>query len=373
MTNNELFVFLGKCLSLGDDQKNDQVVFELIKSGKIDWNKFVELSSNHLVQPALYLRFCKYDLLQSLPDELSNYLKMVYDLNYSRNIKILEQIDHINQRFASNNITPIYLKGAGNLLDHLYEDLGERMIGDIDLLVSDEEFLTAANLLKADGYEHLYEFHEDQRTATKHFPRLVHPTELADIEIHRVPVEIKLSEYFSYQIIDKEKKKIYPDLPCSVLSDRHKVILNFMHGFMASEVQLSCRITYRNMVDFHLLSKRVNVVETLAQFPQYQTESRAYFDFINRSMCIDKTNLPTKQSKRFINKHQLYHESKHVYRLVWLPKFMFYRFWNGYFLNFVGIFFNKQKRKSVLRRITDPSWYVGHIKSYSSSFKENLS
>jgi hypothetical protein len=366
-------VFLGKCLSLGTDQKNDQEVFELITSGGINWDRFVALSSNHLIQPALYLRFCKYDLLQYLPDELSNYFKLVYNLNYSRNCKILEQIDQINQLATSKNINLIYLKGAGNLLDHLYEDLGERMIGDIDILVSDEEFLAIANLLKREGYEHLYEFHEDQRAATKHFPRLVHPTELADIEIHRLPVEVKLSKYFNFQVVDKEKKRVFFDLPCYVLSDRHKLILNFMHGFMTSEVQLSCRITYRNMVDFQLLSQRVNSFETLTHFPLFKAESRTYFDFVNQFMLFDDTKLPTGKSNWFIKRHKVFHNSKLLYRFVWFHKYMIYRFWNGYFLNFVGIFFNKQKRKSVLRRITNPAWYVSHINSYKSSFNENLS
>jgi hypothetical protein len=373
MTNNELFVFLGKCLSLGADQNDDLKVISLIKSGRVNWDRFVVLSSNHLVQPTLYLRFRKYGLLSSLPDEFCNYLKMVYELNYLRNSKILEQIDHINQLIASKNINPIYLKGAGNLLDHLYEDIGERMIGDIDILVSDEEFLPTVTLLKAEGYEHVHDFYEDQRTATKHFPRLVHPTELADIEIHRLPVDVKLSKKFNFQIIEKEKKRVCLELPCYVLSDKHNVILNFMHGFMSSEVQLGCRITYRNMVDFHLLSQRVNSFETLTHFPMFKLESRTYFDFVNRSMRIDNAKLPTSQSRWFIKKHKLYHNSKYLYLFVWFHKYMIYRFWNGYFLNCVGFIFNKQKRKSVIRRMTNPSWYVSHIKSYTTSFNENLS
>ena len=39
----------------------------------------------------------------------------------------------------ANNITPIFLNGAENLLEGLYKDIAERMIGDIDFIISEKE------------------------------------------------------------------------------------------------------------------------------------------------------------------------------------------------------------------------------------------
>ena len=39
-----------------------------------------------------------------------------------------------------NNCTPIFLKGTGNLLANLYEDIAERMVGDIDFIFSKEDY-----------------------------------------------------------------------------------------------------------------------------------------------------------------------------------------------------------------------------------------
>jgi hypothetical protein len=181
MTNNELFYFLGRCLAPGKNETTRQEVISTVKQGLVNWEHFVALASGHLVLPSVYLRFKKQGLLSFLPEGLAAHLQMVYELNLQRNIKILAQVNKINRLFARSGIVPIYLKGTANILDCLYEDPGERMIGDIDLLVSDDEFLPAANLLKGEGYEHNYPFFDDQQALTKHYPRLVHPTEPADV------------------------------------------------------------------------------------------------------------------------------------------------------------------------------------------------
>ena len=48
----------------------------------------------------------------------------------------------------ANNISPIFLKGTGNILEGLYEDVGERMVGDIDFLFSEEDFFKAIDIFK---------------------------------------------------------------------------------------------------------------------------------------------------------------------------------------------------------------------------------
>ena len=228
MNNIELFYFLGKCLSLGDNEKKDRELIQTIRQGKVDWERFVVVASNHLVLPSVYLRFKQKGIIQDLPTDLGEHLKMVYELNYQRNTSILSQINRINQVFAKAGIIPIYLKGTGNLLDNLYEDVGERMCGDIDLMVSDAEFIQSVDLLKAEGYEHYHPFFNDDQSVTKHFPRLSHSSELADVEVHRVPVDVGLSTHFNYTIIRTEVKLVDTAPPCFVLSDEHKVILNFM-------------------------------------------------------------------------------------------------------------------------------------------------
>ncbi len=80
------------------------------------------------------------------------FLKEIYDLNLSKNEQILKQLNEITKVLNENEIYPIFLKGAGNLLDKLYGDYGERMMGVADLLVPEKDYLRTARILESDGY-----------------------------------------------------------------------------------------------------------------------------------------------------------------------------------------------------------------------------
>jgi hypothetical protein len=371
MANTELFCFLGRCLSLNERGENKEELIRKIKGNKINWKHFVSMASNHLVLPSVYLRLKTYNILAYLPEELSNHLKMIYDLNLQRNIAILKQIERINHLFAAVGIIPIYLKGAGNILDQLYETPGERMLGDIDLLVSDNEFLHAVQALKNKGYKHYYPFYEDQQKITKHFPGLVHPSEVAYIEVHRSPVDFKFSRYFNYSIIDLDKKAVKAGSSCFVLSDRHNVIMNFMHGFMNRGVKLSGSVSYRNLLDLFYLRHRIDIYKVFSKLPKYASQARIYADFMYYSMGHTNKYGMGKQSKKFIRKYKSLRRSKFRYRTNWVIKYLWFRFWSGYLFNIVGIFTNKGIRLSVSRKLRTPRWYILHFKSYFHSYKQN--
>ena len=98
--------------------------------------------------PAIYCNFKRADFLKYLPDDLVDYMKYITNLNRDRNTQIIEQAKELNSLLLANNIRPIFLKGTGNLLEGLYEDIGERMVGDIDFLFSKKDFLKAIDILK---------------------------------------------------------------------------------------------------------------------------------------------------------------------------------------------------------------------------------
>ena len=167
-------------------------VAEQIKNDKVDWEKFVVLSSSYLITPAIYVKFRDSGIDSLLPAELHDYLKEIYNLSFSRNQMLLEQIREICDLLAADNIFPILLKGAGNMMDDLYPDIGERIMGDIDILVKEEEYHRAAEIALNFGYQVLEsEYYYDDVDILKHYPRLGHPERYAALEIHRLPVEEK--------------------------------------------------------------------------------------------------------------------------------------------------------------------------------------
>jgi hypothetical protein len=120
--------FIAKCLTISLEDKNKQVIEKQLQSDTIDWDAVVKVSTAHYVFPALYCNLKRVDFLQYLPQELVSYMEHITNLNRERNEQIITQAKELNTLLLANNISPIFLKGTGNLLADLYEDIAERML-----------------------------------------------------------------------------------------------------------------------------------------------------------------------------------------------------------------------------------------------------
>ena len=137
-------------MTISLEEKNRDEIESILKTMDVDWDIVVKVSTSHYVFPALYCNFKRADFLKYLPADLVDYMKQITNLNRDRNTQIIQQAQELNILLLANNIRPIFLKGTGNLLEGLYEDVGERMIGDIDFLFSEEDFSKAIDVLKKD-------------------------------------------------------------------------------------------------------------------------------------------------------------------------------------------------------------------------------
>ena len=140
---------------------------------KVDFNKLIFLASSHLMLPSLYHNLIVKKLDKMIPNDLLCYLKEIYKINSERNLKLIEEINEIVQVLTKNKIEYALLKGSANIVNKIYDELGERMVGDIDILVSKNNGLKTQNILKENGYENvnnqlIYEIDP------KHLPRLSH-------------------------------------------------------------------------------------------------------------------------------------------------------------------------------------------------------
>ena len=232
-------------------------ILELIRIDAIDWLKFVELCSNHLILTTIYLKFKTHGITPHLPDELAKHLKLVYELNQTRNAQILVQLRELTVTLNNENIYPVFLKGSGNLLDGLYASDGERMMNDIDLLVPEKDYLKAARLLEAKGYSTSNVTVEDVESL-KHYLPLSHPEFITHVEIHRIPVSEKYNHWLNSKMVDHEKKSVSTLAGCFVLSDNHNIILNFIHSQLQHGGHINGIVSFRDLYDLHLLTKRVN-------------------------------------------------------------------------------------------------------------------
>ena len=136
------------------------------------------------------------------------------------------------------------------------------MIGDIDLLVPEKDYLKAARILEEDGYEKTSHNYQDINTL-KHYPRLFKNDVPADVEVHRLIVPSQYGKLFNPDTIETKMKSVYDVMVCYVMTDKWKVIHNFIHSQLSNKGNISGIVTLRDIYDLYLLSKRTSVPTSL--------------------------------------------------------------------------------------------------------------
>ena len=373
MTDKEIFYFTGRCLALDANPEFREEIINKSNSGRIDWTQFVGLCSDHLILPAIFLKFQKHSVLKHIPEELSEHLQEIYELNVFRNTQILKQIRELTIVLNMNKIYPLFLKGAGNLLDSIYSDIGERILGDIDFLVPEKDYLRSAELMINEGYSKLQDTPDyTDIEKLKHYPRLIHPDFESVIEVHRIPTDEKYQSWFNPETIDREKRVISSLSGCFVLSDHHKIVLNFIHGQLANEGHLLGRVSLRGIYDLYLISKRFSLMEAI---PAIKTKQKAiaYFALSRLVLGLNESFFSQRNlSYRLLfTKHTL-NLSSPVFRRTYRSLiFLSQRFFIGYIGQIVMALYSKEKQQYISRRIKNREWYGNHVQLYSRFFKKN--
>ena len=368
MTYKELIYFTGRCLALDEYPKFRERVIEQFQARGTDLENFVQLCSDHLIIPAIYLQLKAHNLLTYLPEEYIQALKEIYDLNCKRNRQILKQIDAITAVLNQENIQPVFLKGTANLLDGVYSDLGERMIGDIDFLVKEDEYLKAAYLLEAQGYSNTRTRYFDV-FRFKHYPSLAKSDEPVAVEIHRMVFEKKFSRGFDTGLIFSQKKTLPGKEDLFVPSDEHKLIHTFIHSQIADHGHSLHVAHFRGLNDLYKLSKRIDV-SLLARQTGYPHEANSWLAIGQRLMglqglCLNETRLVRWYCRKY--DWSLCHvRTFHAYNIL---KKIVYTVFMRYGLGLVQMIYSSEQRTSAYKRLKDPEWYKIHFSSVMESFQ----
>ena len=158
--------------------------FLLKKNDQKFWDKFVKIGSSHYVIPALYFKMKERNFLKLLPHELVSYLEEIYNQNLNRNTELVNEVNEISRLLKVNNINHVFLKGAA-LISSLYrETVGIRMVGDIDILISEDQILKAKSILESSGYKRNKTPFEPFLSAEKHLERMNNDKKVFAVELH---------------------------------------------------------------------------------------------------------------------------------------------------------------------------------------------
>ena len=120
-----------------------------------DWPIVLEIANRAWLGPALYVALRRNAQLNEIPPPVRDYLSFLHDRNCERNRRLREQLLEAISTLNDHNIEPILLKGAVNLFAADADELGARMISDLDLSIAPLEMAGARSALTALGYQNV--------------------------------------------------------------------------------------------------------------------------------------------------------------------------------------------------------------------------
>ena len=256
MNYKENLFFIAKCLTISLEEKNKDEIEIILKTTDVDWDAVVKVSTSHYVFPAMYCNFKRADFLKYLPADLVDYMKYITNLNRDRNTQIIQQAKDLDNLLLANNIRPIFLKGTGNLLAGIYDDIAERMVGDIDFIFSKQDYPKAIRILREFEYSEVNKKEYYPPDEFRHYRRLKKENNIAAIEIHKDFLSIKkYTKEFNYNFVEKDSQLING---IAVLSYTNKLNLSIIANQINDRGFYYKTMALRNAYDVFLLSKKTN-------------------------------------------------------------------------------------------------------------------
>ncbi|WP_456438576.1 nucleotidyltransferase family protein [Psychroserpens sp.] len=309
-------------------------------SNAVDWEQFVFISSDYLVLTTCYCRLKQKKLLKYIPEDLELYLEEITTINRNRNTTLIVEIRNISEILNANKINHVFLKGSVFLIKGYYEDLGERMLGDIDILVDETQIETSYQLLIDYQYTGTTQGISAKYFEHKHLPRLQSELNLAAVELHnKVTIKSYKGILDPKTILDNKEcvKNIYVPLSKHLL---YHSILNFQandSGYMFS------RISFKSIYDLLILHKKHDFKFDKTFKPRY---FRNYFSIAK----IFFNDLNSFKSNRLINNLFLV-KLKHPFLKKQIDSFLIkFQFIKGVFTSRIWFFVkNKSYRKDIFK------------------------
>ena len=118
----------------------------------INFEKLITLTSGHLMLPALFFNIQKKKAAYLFPEDFIDYIKGIYAINKARNEILLDEAKELSELLVEHNIKHFFLKGTALLLSNVFEDIGERMIGDIDFIIQHKDEQKVEKIFEKNNY-----------------------------------------------------------------------------------------------------------------------------------------------------------------------------------------------------------------------------
>jgi hypothetical protein len=225
-----------------------------------DWGVLLQLADAYHVSPALCVSLKRKGVIESLDTEVHDCLEGIYELNCYHNKTLKKEALNVIRLINTKQVQPVLLKGMAGLMTGLYSDDGERIIGDIDLLVEQSELSEVLRVLLDHGYYCEKEIYDKVFSATFYTHELTLMTESwsAKIDLHVRPTGPSGNNAFvSTQGAKEQADEVEIEGSHFLLpSPLFRLMHNFYHAQYLDRAYLDGSVNLRQLLDWVKLWQR---------------------------------------------------------------------------------------------------------------------
>ena len=240
----------------------------------VDWMSVLALANQALVTPQLYSAATRTGTVSQMPAEVRTYLHELWRRNRQRNRRLFAQLREAVSVLNAAGLEPTLLKGAahwaalGRPSDH------DRMLGDLDLLVSAEEAACAVSALEAAG------FPVDSRyddVGLHVAAELARPDDVGVIDLHRRPPGPPGLAQAAMTVAGELRTLAWDGVRAKAPSPALQIFLLVLHDQFHEGGYWRGGFVLRHLLDIATLSRRPAGVDwsVLAKLPQTRLVSNA--------------------------------------------------------------------------------------------------
>ena len=282
---------------------------QAIHNEELEWESLLLQANIQMCTPLWFACLKRDGLLQYLPQELQQYLQVLYEANEERNRALQTGLSELLSEFKEEGIETIQLKGTATFIDDLYSAAGARYMGDMDILVKQDKLNTCEFILK--GLQYIELLPEDEDPHLDHFHhhinRRIKPGTPLAVEIHFKPASAQSGRLFSLDKVWEDKLNVvYRELPTALMDPTTRILLNTTHALIPGREFISGGISLRQLAEFSALATRYQQQIDWRRWYQsaishhLKTEFISYLSLAHHLMGVPwPSALPGRQNKGF--------------------------------------------------------------------------
>ncbi len=352
MNNLDSFLLICRCLAFEDNRESLRKQFQ----DGIVWEDIVKLSGQHLVTPALYWALSKKGLLDTLPDDgLVDYLTTILEANRDRNQIILTQVRDIAAQLNQVDIEPLLMKGVASLITDIYDDVGIRMMTDIDLLIPADKLPESVAALAIIGYKPLAG-HTYNANYHHHYIPLVCDYTAASVELHLRMVRIGTQILPTEEVWRDAQLFSFRDTKVRIPSPQHRIQHNIIHTYLSDLKYSMANVSLMQLYEFAMLRESLDKqLDWQGLAISFNSQTKLFHSYMAMAYYLLAQPVPDNvQLLPSAKRH--YQRFQYRMRHPWFAKLLNFKI---YVINSFSYLLAEPK---VLWKLLQPSWYLEQLK-----------